>query len=377
MSLSIVKVDSDKLLERFIRLPMRLNKDDPNWVSPLLQERREALSRKINPFFKHAEADYFLAVRDGRDVGRISAQIDQLAPKDPRGPAGWFGMIAAENDPEIFRLLLATAEAWLKERGCVYALGPLNLSTNEQVGLLVDGFDTPPMVMMDHDPAYAGKRIEEQGYVKAKDLYAWFYDITVDLPDMVRRRLDRPRRPGLVLRHLDFKRYDEDVRNLTEIVNDAWSGNWGFTPLTEAETHHLGKALKPLIHEKLIWFVDVDGETAGFIVGLPNINDAIKDLDGKLLPFGWAKLLWRLKFGKIRSGRVPLMGVKRKFAVDVTGAMLPFMLIDALRKEALKLGYRDIELSWILEDNAPMNRINEVLGGKKYKTYRIYERKIG
>jgi hypothetical protein len=376
MSLQIVKVEGDKLLERFVRLPMRLNAGDPSWVSPLLQERRDALSAKVNPFFQHAEVAMWLAVRDGRDVGRITAQIDSLAPADPRGPAGWFGMIAGEDEAEVFKTLLATAEAWLKERGCVWALGPFNLTTTEEVGLLVDGFGTPPMVMMGHDPRYAGTRIEEQGYTKAKDLFAWYYDITVDLPEKVKRRLGRSRRPGVVLRHLDFKRYDEDVRNLTEIYNDAWSGNWGFTPLTEAETHHLGKSLKPLIHPKLIWFVDVDGETAGFIVGLPNMNEAIKDLDGKLFPFGFAKLLWRLKYGKIKSGRVPLMGVKRKFAHDATGALLPFMLIDALRTEAVKMGYRDIELSWILEDNAPMNRINEALGGDKYKTYRIYERKI-
>jgi hypothetical protein len=243
--IDILVCDTPALMERFIRLPLRLNKGDPAWRPPLLQERREALSPKSNPFFQHAEAAFFLAVRDGEDVGRISAQIDQLAPPDPRGPAGWFGMIAGENDDAVFEALFAAAEAWLRERGCVWSLGPFNLSVNEEVGLLVDGFDTPPMVMMGHDQPYVGQRVEAQGYKKAKDVFAWLYDITVDVPPAVRRRIERTRRPGITVRHLNFKQYDKEVADLTSIVNDAWSDNWGFTPLTVEETRHLAKSLKP------------------------------------------------------------------------------------------------------------------------------------
>ena len=376
-SIEILLCDTPALMERFIRLPLRLNKADPAWRPPLLQERREALSPQSNPFFRHAEAAFYLAVQDGKDVGRISAQIDELAQPDPRGPAGWFGMIAGENEDAVFEALFAAAEAWLKQRGCVWSLGPFNLSVNEEVGLLVDGFDTPPMVMMGHDQPYVGPRIEARGYTKAKDVFAWLYDIRIDVPAAVRRRIERTRRPGITVRHLNFKQYDKEVSDLTSIVNDAWSDNWGFTPLTVEETRHLAKSLKPLISERLIWFVDVDGEAAGFIVGLPNLNEAIRDLNGKLLPFGWLKLLWRLKVTGVKSGRVPLMGVRKKYHGEFGGALLPFLLIDALRREALKGGYTTVELSWILEDNEGMNRINQALGGTKYKTYRIYERKIG
>jgi hypothetical protein len=374
--IEIVEVDGPQALDRFVRLPLRLNRDDPAWSPPLLMERKEALSPKINPFFQHAEAAFFLAVRDGRDVGRISAQIDKLAPEDPDAPSGYFGMIAAEDDPEVFAALFARAEAWLTARGKVKALGPFNLSINEEIGLLVDGFETPPMLMMGHDPRYAAPRVEAQGYAKAKDVFAYVIDTDTDVPAAARRRLDRGPPPGVVIRPLDMKRYDAEVRTLTEIFNDAWAGNWGFTPLTEAETDHLGKSLKLLLNPRLFWFAEVEGEPVGFGVVLPNLNEAARDLDGKLFPFGIAKLLWRLKVAGVGTGRLPLMGVKRSAFADVRGAMLPFLIIDALRRESRKLGIRRVEMSWILEDNAPMRRIIEAVGGERYKTYRIYEKAL-
>ena len=375
-NLEIVEARSPAEVERFVRLPLRLNAGDPAWSPPLLMERREALSPKVNPFFQHAEAAFWLAVRDGRDVGRISAQIDQLAPEDPAQPSGYFGMIAAEDDPAVFKALLDTAEAWLKARGKVRALGPFNLSINEEIGLLVDGYETPPMLMMGHDPRYAAGRIEEQGYAKEKDVFAYICDTATDVPSAARRRIDRGAPPGVVLRPLDLKRYDEEVRTLTDIFNDAWAGNWGFTPLTEAETDHLGKSLKLLLNPKLFWFAEVDGVPTGFGVVLPNLNEAARDLDGKLFPFGIAKLLWRLKVAGVTSGRLPLMGVRRSALSDVRGAMLPFLIIHNLRREALKLGIRRVEMSWILEDNKPMRRIIEAVGGERYKTYRIYAKAL-
>ena len=299
-------------MDRFVRLPLRLNAGDPAWSPPLLMERREALDPKVNPFFKHAEAAFWLVVRDGVDVGRISAQIDALSPPNPEGRTGNFGLIAAEDDPAVFSTLLATAEAWLRERGCVIAAGPFNLSINEEVGLLVDGFHTPPMLMMGHDPPYAGPRIEEQGYAKLKDVYAYICDTATDIPKAARARIERSTPRGVRLRMLNLKDYDADVRRLTEIFNDSWAGNWGFAPLTEAETQHLGKSLKLLINPRLLWFAEIDGEPAGFGVTLPNLNEAIRDLNGALFPFGIVKLLWRLKVKGLKTGRVPLMGVKRK-----------------------------------------------------------------
>jgi hypothetical protein len=367
----IIPVSTPAQIERFIRVPMRLNADDPHWIAPLMFERREALSPKVNPFFQHADWQFWLARRDGRDVGRISAQIDHLAATDPAAPAGYFGMIAAEDDAEVFGALFAAAEAWLRERGRAQALGPFNLSINEEVGLLVDGFDTPPMLMMGHDPRYAGRRIEALGYAKAKDLFAYISGVPTFTPG-VQARLDRPLPPGVILRPVRMNRFDEDVRILVEIWNDAWSKNWGAAPISEAETRHLGQSLRLILHPRLIWFLEIDGEPAGFGALLPDFNAAIDDLGGRMLPFGWAKLLWRLKVKGVKRGRVPLMGVKRKFARDPRGAFAPFVILDAFRREAVKLGITEAEYSWVLEDNLPMRHIIESFGGRIYKTYRIY-----
>lgn len=374
--LQIAPVQTKAELERFVRLPMRLNAGDPAYVAPLLMERREALSPKTNPFFDHAEVQFWLATRGGRDVGRISAQIDRLAPQTPGRIVGAFGLLAAEDDAEVFAALLATAEAWLRERGCTHALGPLNLSVNEEVGLLVDGFDTPPMVMMGHDPRYAAARIEAQGYAKAKDVFAFQVALDQGLPPAAQRRVDRGLPPGVRLRPVDMRRFDAEVALLTSILNDAWAGNWGFTPTTEAETRQLAKSLKPVIDPRLVWFAEVDGEAAAFIVLLPNVNEAIADLDGRLLPFGWAKLLWRLKVSRVKSLRVPLLGLRRTFERSARGRGLPFHLIDRAATEALALGYRTAEISWVLEDNRPMRHIAEAAGARVYKTYRLYDRAI-
>jgi len=375
--LSIVPVRTKAELERFIRVPMRLNAADPAWVSPLVSERMDAFSAKKNPFFDHADVEMWIAVRDGVDVGRISAQLDHLAPQDPDdGLAGAFGLIAGEDDAEVFAALFAAAEAWLKARHVTTVLGPFNLSINEEVGLLVDGFETPPMVMMGHDPHYAGARVEEQGYVKVKDVYAYIADIAHDMPMRVIERANRDEKRGVSLRPLDMSRYDAEVAMLTEILNDAWSHNWGFTPTTEAETRALARSLHQVVEPKLVWFAEIDGRPAGCLVALPNVNEAIADLNGKLLPFGWAKLLWRLKVKRVKSLRLPLMGVRRDLARSLRGQKLPFQMIAAATAEARKLGYELCEFSWILEDNTAMRRICEARGSVLYKTYRIYQKDL-
>ncbi len=375
-AVEILPVSGRAQLERFIRVPMDLNAGDPKWIAPLMFERREALSPKHNPFFAHAAVQFWLAVRDGEDVGRISAQIDHLAKTDPAAPAGYFGMIAAKDDPEVFAALFAVAEAWLADRGCVQALGPFNLSINEEVGLLIDGFDTPPMLMMGHDPRYTAARIEEQGYAKIKDVVAYISDVPVFTAG-VQARLARPLPKGVVLRPVRMDEFDEDVRILVDILNDAWSQNWGAAPVTEAETKHLAESIRLILHPRLVWFLEIDGEPAGFGVLLPNLNDAIFDLNGRLFPFGWAKLLWRLKVKGVKRGRIPLMGVKRKFARDPRGTFAPFVILDAIRREGVKLGITQAEYSWILEDNLPMRHILEGFGARVYKTYRIYQKAIG
>ncbi len=374
--IQIVPVVTPVELDRFIALPDRINAGDPHYVTPLRMERRDALSPKKNPFFAHADVQLWLATRDGRDVGRISAQIDHLAPASPEGPDGHFGLICAEDDAAVFAVLFETAEAWLSARGCRRALGPFNLSINEEIGLLIDGFDTPPMVMMGHDPAFAASRIEAQGYAKAKDIHAYISSFEGDLPTPVTRRVRRGPPPGLVLRPLDMSRYDAEVDALTGILNDAWSDNWGFTPVTEAETRQLATALKPVIDPRLTWFAEIDGDVAGFVVLLPNVNEAIADLKGRLLPFGWAKLLWRLKVRRVTTVRIPLMGVKRRYAGTLKGIMAPFHLMTITRTQARALGYRHCEMSWILEDNTAMRGIIESMGSRIYKTYRIYQKTL-
>ncbi|MFM9917701.1 MAG: dATP pyrophosphohydrolase [Rhizobacter sp.] len=371
-SVEIIPVATAAELDRFIKLPLRLYAGDPAFVAPLILERREALSPAKNPYFQHAEAQFWLARRDGRDVGRISAQIDRLVT-DP--DVGHFGMVVAENDAEVFAALFAAAEGWLRTRGKRRVMGPFNLSINEETGLLVDGFDTPPVMLMGHDPRYAGPRIEALGYAKVKDLIAYMYDMDHELPAAARRKLDSRKATALTVRHLDKQRYLEEFDTVTAIFNDAWSQNWGFIAFTEAEIKHMAKSLKMLIDPTCVAIVEMNGEAIGFGIALPNLNELIADFDGRLLPFNWLKLLYRLRRGTT-TARVPLMGIRRSCSTSFAGGLAPFIVIDALRKALRAKGVKQVELSWILEDNRPMRHVIESLGANPYKTYRVYEKTL-
>lgn len=368
--IEIVPVSARAELDRFIRLPARLFGRDPHFVPPLLLERQQALSAAKNPYFEHAEAQFWLALRNGRDVGRISAQVDRLV-RDPT--VGHFGLIAAENDAEVFAALFDAAENWLLARGRGHVIGPFNLTINEEAGLLIDGFDQPPMMFMAHDPPYAGPHVEARGYRKARDLIAYLYDVDHDLPRAARLLIARHRLEELTVRTLDMRRYSEEFVTITSIFNDAWCENWGFVPFTEAEIVHMAKSLKPIIDPAWTAIVELRGEAVGFGIMLPNLNEAIAGFDGRLLPLNWLKLLWRLRRG-LHTGRVPLMGVRRSFSGGLLGGLVPFLIMDSMRNGALSGGLRKIELSWILEDNRPMRHIIESLGAIPYKTYRIYEK---
>jgi hypothetical protein len=372
--LQIAAVQSRAELERFIRLPEALSRADPSYVPPLRSERRAALTPKGNPFFKHAEAAFWIARRDGRDVGRISAQQDRLVP-DPT--IGQFGMLNALDDGEVFAALLATAEAWLKQRGLTRVQGPFSLSINEESGLLIDGFDTPPMIMMPHDLPYVDAHLTAQGYAKVRDLYAYLCNSSAALPKASAALVARGLPANVTLRPLRRAALAEDVAALVDIFNEAWEDHWGFVPITRDEVTHMAHALKPLLHDRLVWFAEVDGQPAAFGLCLPNLNEAIRDLSGRLLPFGWAKLLWRLKVSGVKTARVPLMGVRKRFSGSVLGGLLPLHVVEALRREALALGIRSVEMSWVLEDNLPMRHLAEAVGGHAYKTYRVYEKPLG
>lgn len=371
--IEILPVRTAAELDRFIRLPARLHARDPHFVTPLTMERREAFSPRKNPYFAHAETQFWLACRDGRDVGRISAQIDRLV-QDPE--VGHFGMICAEDDSDVFAALFRAAERWLAARGKRRILGPFNLSINEETGLLVDGFDTPPMMLMGHDAAYAGAQIEALGYAKAKDMIAYLYDIEHELPAAAQRMIG-PRKPAaLTVRNLDPGRYLEEFDTVTAIFNDAWSQNWGFIPFTPAEIAHMAKGLKMFIDPRCVAIVELHGKAVGFGIALPNLNEMIADFGGSLFPFNWARLMLRLKRGT-RTARVPLMGISRSISGELAGAVAPFLAIDTMRRGLRAKGVQKVELSWILEDNRPMRHIIESLGADPYKTYRVYEKRLG
>lgn len=376
MTLRIIPVNDKATLRRFIEVPYTVHRGDPNWVPPLRLERAEAFSPRHNEFMRRAEVGLFIAEQNGRDVGRISAQIDPLLKASGHPDSGHFGCLCAMDDPEIFAALLNAAEEYLSRRGVRHILGPFSLSINQEAGLLIDGFDTPPMLMMGHDRAYAGAHLERLGYGKERDIFAYLADLSVPMSAERAAMLRRLPARNVVLRALDFSNYDSEISTLVDIFNDSWSGNWGFVPMTEAETAALGKHLRLLLDKRLLRFAEVDGKAVGFIVVLPNINEAIGDLGGNLLPFGWVKFLWRLKVRGLRSARVPLMGVRRSIAGTMQGAAMPMHLIASVWEAAMEMGIRQVELSWILEDNLPMRNILRKFGAVPYKTYRIYGKRL-
>ncbi len=372
--LQIVKVENRKALNNFIRVLWPLYKDDPAWVPPLMLERRMQLAPS-NPYFEHADYSSWLAYRDRTPVGRISAQIDQLHLDRYQDATGFFGMLEAENNSETFQMLMDTAETWLRKKGMRRVMGPFNLSINQELGMLVDGFDTPPMVMMGHGRPYYAPRIEENGYRKKKDLLAYIIDSDFKAPPAMRAIMARAKNriQTRSLRKSDFK---EELKLIRDIFNDAWSQNWGFIPFTDPEFQHLGKDLKMLVDENLMSIAAVDGEPAAFMVLLPNINEVIRVLNGRLLPFGWLKLLWRLKVKYPKTARVPLMGVRCRYHDSLLGAALAFSMFASLKSPVIKRGIKQVELSWILEDNKGMRNILETVGCRVYKTYRIYSKNL-
>lgn len=372
--LTLREVTSTRMLTEFIQFPEALYRQDPNWVHPLYLEQKERFSKK-NPYFQHARWRAWIAYRDGRPVGRISAQIDQQHLEKHQDQTGHFGCLEAENDQAVFDRLLQTAESWLQSEGMRRVTGPFNLSINEECGLQIDGFDTPPRIMMVHGRPYYGQAVEAAGYVKAVDLIAYHQHPDFSIPKVMQRLLRRVA-DRVQVRPLNRKRLKDELALLRDIFNDAWSDNWGFVPFTEAEFDEIGKMMALMIPDDFVQIAEVDGEPAAMIICLPNINEIISDLDGKLLPFGWLKLLWRLKVRYPKSARIPLMGVRRKYHHTPFGPALSYLITDTLRYPVLKRGIREIEMSWILEDNSGMRNIIESLGGIAYKTYRLYEKAL-
>jgi GNAT superfamily N-acetyltransferase len=370
----IEPVSGRKQLNEFIAAPWPIYRDDPNWVPPLLFEQKQRLTSK-NPFFEHAHWQAWLARRNGRVVGRISAQIDRLYQERHGQKTGYFGMLEAPDDARLFAGLLQTAEGWLREHGMERVRGPFNLSINEECGLLVEGFDSPPSIMMGHARPYHGRHIEAAGYSGARDLLAYYIAPDFEAPRVMTRLAETVARQ-VMIRPLRRKELKQELEILRDIFNDAWYNNWGFVPFTEAEFADIGELLSLLVDDDFVQIAEIDERPVAMIVALPNINEVIRDLNGRLLPFGWVKLLWRLKFRYPTTCRVSLMGVRQEYQHTRLGPALAFMVIDAARRAVIRRGIRGAELSWILEDNAGMRNILETIGGRIYKRYRIYEKAL-
>lgn len=354
----------------FLRLPRRIYADDPCWIEPL-QAERKALWSPRQPWFRHAEGQIFLARRGTRVVGSISAQVDRLQPSEQGRTVGYFGQFECLDDAQAASGLFEQAGQWLRERGCRWIRGPFDLGINQSCGLLVEGRDTPPMILMGHAPAYYERLVMQAGLHGEMDLLAYLLPPNFDPPAPMQRLLERSRR-RLSFRPLDRKRYLEEVELLRQLFNDAWADNWGFVPVTREEFAHTGREIRRILHPDHACIAEMNGEPVGFIIALPNINELIRDLHGRLFPTGWARLLWRLKRHRATTARVPLMGVRRLHQRGPVGAAISFGMIDAIRHALHRDGIRQVEMSWILESNQGMNSLIHAMGGRLYKRYRMY-----
>jgi GNAT superfamily N-acetyltransferase len=367
-----VRAVADKReLNTFIKLPWRIYRNEPRWVAPLLFDRKRFLDRKRNPFFKHAEVELLLAWRGETPVGRISAQIDHNFNEFQHHEWGMFGFFECENDPEVAQALLSAAEAWLRARDRDRMVGPMDFTTNDECGILIDGYDLPPTILTNwHHPYYPGL-IEGAGLTKAMDLYMWSLDVADRAsvhPAIWRVAADVERKYGITVRNMRKKDMEAEVGRFLEVYNAAWERNWGFVPLTEEEVRHYAKDLKQILDENWAFIAEKDGEPVAAALTLPDYNQVFKHLNGRLLPFGWAKFLWYRR--KIDRVRVFALGAKPEYQHTGVGAKLYEMHWDAGERTNQGRG----ETGWTLEINKPMNRAMERMGGKVIRTYRVYEK---
>lgn len=374
--LKVREVPAGQSLRPFIEVQWRLNRGDPNWVPPLRMNVRKALDRSRHPFHQHGKVAYFVAERGGTVVGRIAAIVNHLHNEVHDDRVGFFGLFEAENDNEVAKMLLDRASAWLDSHGMTTMRGPLNFSTNEEVaspGVLVEGFESSPAIMMGHNPPYYPALLEATGMGRTKDLLAYLFDEPgrplergVALTDRILAR------SGISLRSLDLGRFRQEVEAVKEIYNVAWSRNWGFVPMTDAEIDHLASEFRPVVDPDLCLIAEVGDEPVGFCLALPDLNQALRHLaDGRMFPLGWARFLWHRR--NISGIRVLTLGFKPRFHRAGLGPAMYRRLFDA----GVRKGYTIGEASWILADNLEMTRALERSGGRVYRRYRIYEREIG
>lgn len=373
MTLQIIEVESKSELKQFIDLPWAIYRDDPYWVPPLKRDVRDLLSLR-HPFYGHAQRQLFLALRGGTPVGRIAAIINHRHNEFHSEKSGFFGFFECADDQEAAGALLREAESWIEAKGMNRVLGPANPSTNEECGLLVNNYLSPPFVMMTYNPPYYRELIEGAGYGKAKDLYAYWYHVGHELPAMLRRIVEKvqDKEKDLVVRHLDMKRFDADLEAVRTIYNEAWEKNWGFVPMTDEEITYMAKKLKPLVAPSIVNLAFVGGEPAGFAMGLPDYNQVLKILNGSIA--NPVRTLKALAAGKrIRSGRCLTLGVREKYRKRGIESLLFAMTWQG----GIDMNYRYGEFSWVLEDNKPIHdAATRIFSAEHYKTYRIFEKPL-
>ena len=375
--LAIRPVLTRKDKKAFVDFAWEVYRDDPAWVPPLKDEVHGLITPGKNPWFEHARAQFWLAERDDRVVGRISAQVDELVQEHMGEGIGQWGFFDA-LDAEAAAALIKTAEDWLRGQGMTSALGPISLSIWDEPGLEIEGFAEPPTAMMGHHKPEYQPWIEAAGYTKAKDLVTYGLNIEHWEDPMIDRLIAMgERNPKIQIRMVDKSRFNEEAKLILNLLNDAWSNNWGYVPLTEAEIAYAGKKLKPIIFNELVRIAEVDGEPVAFMLTIPDINELTRDLNGELFPFNFIKLLWRLRKPRTRRLRVPLMGVAKKLHGTRLASQLAFMMIEYTRREGTKkYGATHGEFGWILEDNKGMLSIAQLPGASINHRYRIYEKHL-
>ena len=378
----IEPVDGKKGRAAFVDLGREFAAREPHYVPQLRSEQLELVDPAKNPFFGHATVQLFIATRSGKPVGRIAAHIDHLALELPReqgmGPGtGMFGYFDAE-DEEVAHALLSRVREWLQAKDMTRMIGPISLSIWEEPGLLVKGQDHSPMIMMGHHPAHYAGWIESFGMTETKRLLTYDLDIRTGFPKLVQRIVaSGERNERIRIRPIDMKRWDEEIRTVLHILNDAWSDNWGFVPFTEAEIDHAAKKMKPIIKPRLNMIAELDGRPVAFMMVLPDINETLKKVDGKLLPFGWFHLLRGLRKPKGAGMRVPLMGVLKEFQNSRLASQLAFMMIEFIRRNAVEdYGSTRGEIGWILDDNKGMVAIADTIESTINREYVIYEKAL-
>jgi len=357
-------------LDKFIRLPWKIYKDNPHWVPPLIRDIKFKLNREKHPFFEFARIELFIAENGNEIVGRIAAVVNERHNEFHNEKLGFFGMFESIDDVETARLLFTTAEEWCRKEGMERILGPVNLSTNDECGFLLEGFDLDPAVMMPYTLEYYLKLTEECSYIKAKDLYA-YYKGEVGVVDRIAKLVERVKsKEDVVVRPLDMKNFERDVEIIKDVYNAAWELNWGFVPMTPAEMDLMAKELKPIAEPELVLFAEVKGEPVGLAITLPDLNFVLKKLNGKLGPIQLLKFLYYKR--KIKGLRSIIFGLKKEYRLTGINVVLYY----ETEVRGAKLGYESCEMSWNLEDNDMINRFDEAVGGKLYKKYRLYEKSL-